>query len=333
MMPPALATKSGAQRMLRSASSGSQEVSASWLLAAPATTRQRRRGIESWSSRPPSAQGATTSTSAVSALSGSVHSAPSSCARARLDSSTSVDDQAGAVGGEAAREVATDVAEPDDRDRPAGDVRCAECTLAADADRGIDAHGGPRARVARPAAFDGEPADVLGDLGHHLDVGVGDADVLGGDVAALGAVDGVGEVVQGGAAAIALEPLALWHHDHALAAAHREVRARGLVGHALRQAHRIADARARVGVGPHATAAERRAADRGMDGDDAEDPGAGPSPDDDFLVFEVGGIAIHERGWRLAGSAANRSRLRAAVCGQHDRTSRSRRSAPRPCFR
>ena len=81
-MPPALATKSGTQRMSRSASAAAWRTSASWLLAAPQTTVQRSAGIESSSSTPPSAHGARTSTSARIASSGVVHSAPSSAASA-----------------------------------------------------------------------------------------------------------------------------------------------------------------------------------------------------------------------------------------------------------
>ena len=67
MMPPALATKSGAQTMPRSASWTAIASAASWLLAAPQTIGARRCGIVVWSSTPPSAHGASTSTSARSA--------------------------------------------------------------------------------------------------------------------------------------------------------------------------------------------------------------------------------------------------------------------------
>ena len=59
MIPPALATKSGAQTIPRSASATAIASAASWLLAAPAITRQRSSGTVSSSSTPPSAHGAT----------------------------------------------------------------------------------------------------------------------------------------------------------------------------------------------------------------------------------------------------------------------------------
>ena len=68
MIPPALQTKSGAHRMPRSASAASSESSASWLLAAPAIALQRSAGTVSSLRTPPSAHGATRSTSAVIAL-------------------------------------------------------------------------------------------------------------------------------------------------------------------------------------------------------------------------------------------------------------------------
>ena len=64
MMPPALATKSGAQSTPLRARRSATDSSASWLLAAPATTGACRAGTDSWSRTAPSAHGASTSTGA-----------------------------------------------------------------------------------------------------------------------------------------------------------------------------------------------------------------------------------------------------------------------------
>ena len=66
----------------------------------------------------------------------------------------------------------------------------------------LDAERGPRARVAGAAALDREAGHVAGVLGDHGHVGVGGADVLGGHVAAAEHVDGVGEVQQRAAAVL-----------------------------------------------------------------------------------------------------------------------------------
>src|ERR1700722_3685922 len=87
--PPALATKSGAHRIPRAARNAATESDASWLLAAPAITAQRRAGTETSSSTPPSAHGASTSTRAVNAERGVAQRAPSAVATARFDGSTS----------------------------------------------------------------------------------------------------------------------------------------------------------------------------------------------------------------------------------------------------
>ena len=75
-------------------------------------------------------------------------------------------------------------------------------------------------------------------------------------------------------------------HDHALAAAERQARDRGLEGHRPREPQRVAHRRARVGVGPHAAAAERRAARRRVDGDDRVQARPPPAADEQRLVGE-----------------------------------------------
>ena len=89
MMPPALATKSGAHRTPRRASRSATDSSASWLLAAPATTGACNAGTVSWSRTAPRAHGASTSTAASIAFAGLTHRAPSRAASSRLRASMS----------------------------------------------------------------------------------------------------------------------------------------------------------------------------------------------------------------------------------------------------
>src|SRR5450755_3158713 len=76
MMPPALTTTSGAQRMPRSCSRSAVAGASSWLLAGPAITAQRSAGTDCAVSRPPRAAGTRTSTSAVRQFCGLVQVAP-----------------------------------------------------------------------------------------------------------------------------------------------------------------------------------------------------------------------------------------------------------------
>ena len=293
MMPPALATKSGAHRMSRARSRSATASAASWLLAAPAIARQRRAGTVSSSRTPPSAHGASTSTSASSAAWGSVQSAPSSSASARLPSSTSATTSRAPASASPRASDAADAAEPHDGDRALAQVAGTEHALAGDVDRLLDAQRGPRAGVAGAAALDREAGDVARVLGDHRHVGVGGADVLGGHVAAVEHVDGVGEVEQGAAAVLgAQRGVAGAAHDHALAAPEREVGDGGLEGHRTRQAKRVGDRGARVGVAPHAAAAERGAARRRVDGDDREEPRPPAAADQQLLVLEGLQVAL-----------------------------------------
>ena len=87
--------------------------------------------------------------------------------------------------------------------RPSSDVLPNDA-LAGDADRGLDAERGPRARVAGAAALDGEPGDVRASTSAIvLHVGLRRADVLGGEVRAVERLDGLAEVEQHGAAVLA----------------------------------------------------------------------------------------------------------------------------------
>ena len=308
MMPPALATKSGAQRMPRAASSAAMSSAASWLFAAPAIAPQRSAGAVSWSSTPPSAQGATRSTSAVSASCGPAQSASSSRARSRLVGSTSASSERRPRRGEPAGQRAADVAEAEDRDPASGQVGRAEHPLARHADGGLHPQRGPRARIARAAAVEREPGDVARALRDDREVLVGRPHVLGGDVAPAELVDGVAEVEQHVAAPRGVErrPVAA-EHDHALAAAEREVRDRRLERHRPREAQRVAHRGARVGVSPDPAAAQRRPARRRVHGDDGVEPGAPAPAHEQLLVVEVLEIAV-DGGQSLSGP-------RAAPCG------------------
>ena len=95
-------------------------------------------------------------------------------------------------------------------------------------------------------------------------------------------------------------------HDHALAAAERQVGDRRLVGHRARQPQRVAQRRARVLVGPHPAAAERRPADRRVDGDDRVEAGAAPAPDEHLLVVEPLEVAVDRGRSARARSAGTR---------------------------
>ena len=295
-MPPALATKSGAQTIPRSASWTAIASAASWLLAAPAITRHFSSGTVSSSSTPPSAHGASTSTSAVSARVGVGPGRAELVGERALALVDVGGHERGARLGEQPGELAADAAEPDDRDAAARQRGAAEGALAGDLHRALDAERGPRARVAGAAGLDGEAGDVVGRLGDHGHVAVGGADVLGRHVGAAERADGVAEVQQHVAAVVAGgRRVAGREHDHALAAAEREPGHGGLEGHRARQAQRVADRGARVAVGPHAAAAERRAAGRRVDGDDRVEARAPSAADEQRLVVEGLEVAVDGR--------------------------------------
>ena len=161
MIPPALATKSGAHRMPRSASRSAIASSASWLLAAPATIGTWRVGTDSWSRMPPRAHGARTSAFVVSALAGVTQRAPSCSATCFFDRSMSATTSFAPALASSFASARADVAEPVDDDRAALRVGGAELALQRRADRGVDAERRPGARVARAAALARQAGDVL----------------------------------------------------------------------------------------------------------------------------------------------------------------------------
>ena len=158
-------------------------------------------------------------------------------------------------------------------------------------------HGLGSPELPRSTRQAGDVARALGDHGH---VGVGGADVLGGPVAAVEHLDGLGEVEQHLAPLLGAERrLAGAAHDHALAAALGEAGDGGLEGHRAREPERVGDGVARVRVGPHAAAAERRAERRRVDGDDREQARPPAAADEQLLVLE--GLQVAVDAPRLAG--------------------------------
>ena len=163
------------------------------------------------------------------------------------------------------------------------------------ADRRFDTECGERARVAGATPPAGEAGDVARPLGDDVHVAARGADILGGDVAALHRVDRVGEIKQGVVTAPRRQVVTGPDHDHALAAAEREVGDRRLVCHRSRQPERIAQRRPRVAVLPHPAAAERRATSRRVDGDDRQHPGPAAAAQQHLLVVELLEIALDPR--------------------------------------
>ena len=136
-----------------------------------------------------------------------------------------------------------------------------------------------------PPLSTARPVTWLGHLGDHPHVGLGRADVLGGEVGAVERLDGVAEVEQHGAAASPVGgAVPGGQHDHALAAAEREAGDGGLEGHRAREPQRVAHRRARVGVGPHPAAAQRRPARGRVHRDDRVEARPPPAADEQRLV-------------------------------------------------
>ena len=199
MMPPALATKSGAQRTPRAASRSAIASSASWLFAAPATIGHLQRGRPSRGrGRRPARTGAKTSALGVSAVPASTQRAPSRSASSRLRGSMSATTSFAPAFAQQLRQRARRRARGRSR-RPCGPSRSAAPSSRSQrrADRALDAERRPRARVARAAAPAREAGDVLRALGDRPPCRLADVpDVLGGDVRAAERVDRVGEVAQ-----------------------------------------------------------------------------------------------------------------------------------------
>ena len=160
MIPPALTTKSGAHRMPRACSSSATSSARSWLFAAPATARQRRAGhgvvVEQAAER---ARGEQVDVGAERR--GRVGPRRAELLRERALGRVDVGEhELGARLREQPRQPPADLAEADHRDAPARERRRAPRPLARDADGGGHAERGPRARVARAAAREGEAGDV-----------------------------------------------------------------------------------------------------------------------------------------------------------------------------
>jgi hypothetical protein len=130
----------------------------------------------------------------------------------------------------------------------------------------IDTLRGHRAGVAASRALPRRKAGHIGgtlrDRGH---VGLGHADVLGGDIAAAQRFDRVTEGVEDFGA---FPPVAA-AQDHAFAAADRQARKRVLVAHAPGKPQRVGDRIRVTGIMPETSAPGGGAKMGGMDGDDS----------------------------------------------------------------
>ena len=228
MMPPALATKSGAQRMPRACRSAASSSEASWLFAAPATARQRSAG-----------HGVVVEHAAERARRDDVDLGAQRLGGLRPGGAELVGERApgrGDVGRRRAARRRRRGRGPARRRRGRGRSprRCARrgpaCPTGARRRR-----GSPSRRRARstgsgrpePPRSGARPGDVLRPLGDHRHVLVGRPDVLRGDVAPVELRDAVAEVEQRVAAPGGCQRRrAGGQHDHALPAAERQVRRR-----------------------------------------------------------------------------------------------------------
>ena len=140
--------------------------------------------------------------------------------------------------------------------------------------------------------------DMAGTLGNHRHVGIGHADVLGGDITPAEPLDDVAERAQ---QSVGLRGRR--HPDHhALAAAHRQSGHGVLVTHAARQPQRVRERRRVIVIGPPARATGGRSECRRMDRDDRGQPGRGIMGEmHRFVRVEIGGVKDHY-GARKSGS-------------------------------
>src|SRR5439155_6769999 len=145
---------------------------------------------------------------------------------------------------------------------------------------------------AAPAREAGHVRRLLGDDRH---VACRRPDVLGGHVAPAERADGVAEVAQRVAAARGAHVALGRHHDHALAAAQRQVGDGVLERHRPRQPQRVAHGRPRVVVAPHPAAAERRPAGGGVHGAEDEEPGPASPAHQELLVVEGDLVAVDDQ--------------------------------------
>jgi hypothetical protein len=133
------------------------------------------------------------------------------------------------------------------------------------ADTVVDAHRGERPRIAADRAVLGrKAANVRRALRDRDHVGLGRADILGGDVAAAERID---RVPEGSEQLGRLLAAGAEQHDR-LAAAHRQPGHRVLVAHPPAEAQRVAQGIVGVGIVPEAGAAGARTEVGGVQGDD-----------------------------------------------------------------
>ena len=186
MMPPALQTKSGAQRMPRAASSSLERVVGELVVGGAGDRAAAQRGhglvVEHAAER---ARREDVDVGGHRRLAGR-SSARRAGRRARACAGRCRRARAPRRPRRAARRAGRRrCPSADHGDAAALEDVLPKSALAGHADRDLAAERGPRARVARAAALGREPGDVRRRLGDRLHVGLGGADVLGGEVGAV----------------------------------------------------------------------------------------------------------------------------------------------------
>src|SRR5690625_2879891 len=214
------------------------------------------------------------------------------------------DEHLGALFAQQLDELAADVAGALHGKAVLADILVAVLVLQGRHDALQGAEGGERRRVAGTAVDLMHAGDVFGLAVHVFHVVDVDADILGGDVAAVERVDVTAEGTE--------QCLGLVRRrvadDHRLAAAQVQAGHRVLVGHAARQAQHVVERLLLGLVGPHAQTAQGWAEDGVMDGDDGCQAGILVLAEHHFLVVgDSNGIEDHRKRtpWCDVSHAAN----------------------------
>ena len=248
------------------------------------------------STAPPRAHGASTSTSASSAVLGSAQRAPaSSLASDRRRSSMSASVSLAPAAREPPRELGPHSPHSHHGHGAAAQVGRAEAPLAAGPHGGLHPLGGERAGVTAAALGTRQAGHVGRAAGQDGHVAGARAHVLGRHVAAVQRVHGVGEVQQHVAPTGACRRRAGLGADHALATAERHARGGRLEGHGARQAKRVPRAVRRALIAPHPAAAQGRPQRRGVHGDHGVHAGPPAPADHELLVVQAdqrSGVAV-----------------------------------------
>ena len=279
--------------------------SVSGLFAAPATTRQSIERASASSISPPA--GAGREHVELGRRGSPRRRAPPRCRAARPTCRTAAGvevaaDHLGARLRQLPGERGADLAEPDHADappvevaRPGGGGEPAPHRLE---DRLGRDGGGVAAAAVRQRAADHEAREA----GHVVHVRRRRADVLGGDVGAVEAVDHARGRLEPGLAHV--REAVVDHHG--LAAAEVEAGGRGLQRHRAREAHHVVERLAQAArVALQAHSAERRAQHGRMHRDDEPQPRLLVLADDDLLVVVVSQRdvqAAEHAGWQWSSS-------------------------------